>query len=199
MIVLMKARITQTFLLLQCNPQKRFNYANVPVLELGELKVSEYPERFGKPTLVGRKTTTEGSFDVVRFRDVKANLAGGASGRELVLEFKEGVLNGFFYVSSFDEDRTNADLTKMDEIKVGASTREDVARILGRPQGKARCPTVLRDFKDSCDKGKEIWAWTSADNAETRKAPLKASYVYVAFDSDGKVVDKETTEIEVPR
>ena len=201
MMTAMKARTARKLAILQCalilsscaTAPKRFNYTSVPALELGQLKVSEYPDRFGKPTLVGRKITAEGSFDVARFRDVK-----GTSGRELVLEFKEDVLNAFFYTSSFAEDRTNADLTKTDQLKVGTSTKEDVARILGRPQGKARCPTVLRDFKDSCDKGKEIWAWTAADRAPTRNAPLKASYVYVAFDNDGKVVDKETTEIEVP-
>ena len=130
----MKARVAQTLVVIQCaflvvllsscaTTRERFNYANVPALELGQLRIEEYPERFGKPTLVGRKTTSEGNFDVVRFREVKGNLAGGASGRELVLEFKEGVLNGFFYVSSFDEDRTNVDLAKTDQIKIETSTR----------------------------------------------------------------------------
>jgi hypothetical protein len=168
------------------------------VLVLGQLKSSEYVQYFGKPTEAHAKMNADGQYELAEY-DYHMNQLGTVCSRILMLEFKRGVLNGFEFSSSFDEDVTKVNLPGVDQIRagVGKLSQNDVAAVLGQPSGKAFCPTLLPDYKDRCAKGSEIWAWLSVGKIKVGfagRAEAELKEMYVIFDSDGKVIDVQTEE-----
>ncbi len=63
--------------------------------------------------------------------------------------FYQDILVGHDFISSWQEDQTNFDETKVEQIKKGKSTEEDVKNLLGRPSGKLIYPL-------SKEKGAEV-------------------------------------------
>ncbi len=121
-----------------------------------------------------------------------------SNARVLALEFKNGKLNAFEYVSSFDEHQTHVSPDMVNQISSHVSTKTDVLKALGKPSGKALCPSTLEDFKDQCKKCVEIWAWQTATGVSTVGAAFAGNRpsfqdVYIGFDKDGVVSDVITT------
>jgi hypothetical protein len=177
------------------------NFSPKPdVLKLGQLKSSEYVQYFGKPEVVQTKVNADGHYEVAQYAFLQNNF-GTVSGRVLLLEFKNGVLNGYGFLSSFDEDKSKADLAGIDQVRngIGKSSQSDVLAILGQPGGKVYCPTTLKDFKDRCGKGTEIWGWFAAGKISIGfgmpgQTSVKTTDIYVVFDASGKVTDVQTEE-----
>jgi hypothetical protein len=173
-----------------------FKTGGVQGLELGQLRSSDYAAIFGKPTYVVRTNTANGEYEVDRYGYARAN-PGNSSVRMLDLEFKNGGLNAFYYLSSFSEDETKADSDSAKKLAAG-QTKEEVLRIMGRPAGKALCPTTLVDFKEQFGKvrnGTEIWAWCYIKRLVTfGNTPNESTTIYVVFDTNGKVVDAVKVE-----
>jgi hypothetical protein len=158
-------------------------------LEFGKLTPSEALTSFGKPAVKTDTTTKDGNFEVYKYTYAENNV-GAINGRQLLLEFKEGKLNAYYFWSTFDKDKTKVDLASIDKLKagIGKLTRDEVITLAGKPNAKALCPTILVDLKDKCDKNTEIWGWLMTDNINTwvpRK--VKASELYVSFGPDGKL------------
>lgn len=84
-----------------------------------------------------------------------ASTGGEATSRRVIASrgqefyFYEDILVGHVFTSSWREDHTNFDETKVEQIKKGESTKEDVINLLGRPSGKLIYPL-------SKNKGEEI-------------------------------------------
>jgi hypothetical protein len=173
-------------------------YPNPDALKLGQLKISESEQLFGEPTEKQNKTTVDGKYEIVNYHFTQ-NRLGTVSSRLLVLEFKDGILNSYEFVSSFDEDKTKVDLQGIDHLRseIGKLSRNDVIAVLGEPDGKAVCPSIVEDYKDKCQKGVEIWGWFAADKVKfgfSNHVDVKDTNIYVAFDANGKIADVQTEE-----
>jgi len=174
-----------------------FNNTAVQNLELGQMQSSEYRSVFGeKPAATSTTSTADGTFEVARYTYAYANL-GSAKGRTLILEFKDGKLNAFEYLSSFDEDHKAIPFDQATRITNRVSTKSEVVNILGKPTGKALCPTTLDDYKGKCDKCVEVWSWQSMSSISTFGAAYGGARptiqnVFIGFDKDG-IVSEVTT------
>jgi len=172
---------------------KSFNHENVQKLDLGQLKSAEYRSMFGEPRSVNKTSNTNGEYEAVRYIYAYADL-GTATARVLDLEFRNGLLNAYVYVSGFSEDKTTVDRALVNEVKAGQA-KEEVLRKLGKPSGKALSPCLLVDYKDKFKTGSEIWSWQTVNKLATLGSnPTEQTSVYVVFDAGGKVVETLTEE-----
>ena len=168
-----------------------FDYSKAQKLELGQLQFSNYQSVFGKPNATAEQTDNDAKFETARYTYAYANL-GSANSRILVLEFKDGKLNAFVYLSSFDGEATPVPSDKVTQITKGVSTKADVQKALGTPNGKALCPSLLGDFKDRCKGNSEIWTWQSISSVSTFGAAYggkgqNTMTLFVTFDANGIV------------
>ena len=175
-----------------------FKYENISQLKLGDNAALDYKTIFGKPRSRSMVTNPDGDYENVRFLYAHANLAVAQS-RLLDLEFRNGVLNAYFHISSFDADRTNVNNGLWGEIKSGQTTKDEVLSLLGEPHGKALCPSNHVDFKEKCKDGKEIWVWCSMSKLSTFGAAygsqkVRTKTLFAVFDENGIVVNVYTTE-----
>jgi len=164
------------------------------------MTATEADSLFGKPTHLVTKTTTEGNFQIYKYDFAQANLAA-VNTRVLLLEFKEGKLNGYFSWSSFSKDKSHFDSSAEAKLKtgVGKFTKDDVLALLGQPEGKALCPSIINDFKDKCEKNTEVWGWYMSDNISLWvRRDVKSAQLVVSFDSSGKVSGVELEENSNP-
>lgn len=175
-----------------------FDFGNIPKLDLHQMKDTEYNDIFAEPWREEKTTTGDAKFDNVKYYYATGNtFSSRGSVRILLLEFKDGQLNAYDYASSFDEDKTRVDLANVSKITIGVSTKEEVLIALGKPHGKALCPSEVAIFKDKCDRATEIWGWGEYEKYYTRvkeKRP-KVTEVFVMFDNEGKVSGLKTYDI----
>ncbi len=169
---------------------KDFKYQNVGLVELGQLRSSDYQAMLGKPDSVEVKETADGKFELVTFGSAAVGIGYSARWRTLILEFRDGILNAYSYANNFDKTSINTE--RLGEIKPNASKKEDVLRTLGKPDGKGLCPTYSA-FQEVCEKGHEIWVWTSME----RGFNAKAKVMMVCFDKDGVVTVAEEVKSTV--
>jgi len=177
----------------------KFTPPSTDQLELGKLTSADALMRFGKPRITGTRVTADGSFEIYKYVYAAADISA-ISQRVLLLEFKEGKLNAYYYWSSFEADKTKVDLKNMDKLKagVGKLTKDDVVALAGKPNAKGYCPSTLSDFKDRCAKNTEIWGWLMTDNYSLwalQPQKLKTVEMYVTFDSDGKIAGIDLANI----
>jgi len=117
------------------------------------------------------------------------------------LEFKDGKLNAYVHASNFESETTLAPMNKINQLKRGESTKAEVFKLLGKPNGKALCPSTLADFKDKCDGNSEIWTWQSIGsqpNDGTRTKRPSAIRLFVTFNQTGLVKEIETESFLEP-
>ncbi len=176
-----------------CTSGLQFNHEKFTELDLDRIKVNEYINMFGEPYRTTNMNVSGDKYQIAWYHYGSRPFLGNFSIRNLLLEFKKEQLNGYLYASSFSSDKTRIDFTKVDKIQVGISTKNDVLSLLGRPYGKAYCPSQLQDFKDSCAHAKEVWAWMMFD---VGKRLYNKKFATVMFDENGKVIDIKATESE---
>ena len=177
----------------------KFNYDASANLELGKMQASDYQSIFGgKPTATSKTTTADGKFEVVRYTYAFADM-GTARARTVVLEFKDGRLNAYVYLSSFDREQNPVALEKVSQIKDRVSTKSEVLDILGKPNGKALCPSTLDDFKQRCEKCIEVWTWQGMGSLSTfgaayggKRPAIKT--IFVSFDKNGVVSESQIND-----
>lgn len=179
-----------------------FNYAVTPALAPGKLQVLDCLSTFGdNPVARDESTTMAGQFEMVRY--VYGESKGGtARVHSVVLEFKNTLLNAFIYVSSFEGETNSVPLDKVDKIVNRVSTKAEVLKALGKPNGQARCPSMLVEFQQKCENCVEIWSWESLSTFSTsttskrgrgkNKPSIKS--IYIAFDQAGVVSQIQTTD-----
>jgi hypothetical protein len=183
--------------LCSCSAGLRFNHDKVAALELRQLRSTEYVNLFDEPFRTSNTVTADGKYKHAWYYSaIRDYLIGNVSRRTLLLEFKDDELNAYLYTSSFDTDRTQIDLSKVDRIKIGASSKNDLLPLLGKPSGKALCPSVWGEFKDKCAKASEVWAWMKIDKTGSvlRIDNRGSKSLFVAFDPAGLVVDLKAIE-----
>jgi hypothetical protein len=171
-----------------------FNYAAASNLELGQLALSDYRSVGNeRPSATSHHINADGTYDILRFNYGQADLAS-INTRALMLEFKDEKLNAYLHVSNFKGEMISIPMDKIGQIKKGESTKTDVLNLLGKPTGKALCPTTLSDFKERCNGNSEIWTWQSLGSLSSWSRSLQApvTTVFVTFDNAGVVKEIES-------
>jgi len=114
-------------------------------LFLGKTTEAEIRQRLGDPYREGtviRNGETMKSLTYA-YASGAASLAGGVTpARGQSFYFWNGVLVGHDFTSSFDEDRTDFDMTKIQQIRKGETTEAGVVGLLGQPQGVYTYPLI---------------------------------------------------------
>jgi hypothetical protein len=142
---------------------QKHSYSDTNSLVFGKTTPAECRAFFGDPKETDLQTNPEGKIETYRYFE-KTDRWGKGVARLLAIEFRDGVLNGYAFLSSFAEDRTTFAVTNLAGVEWAASTREEVSQLLGKPQGKARCPTRLFPGLDRCKAtGREIWFYANLE------------------------------------
>ena len=195
LIISLLASMFAISILFGCTSGYKFNYERYADLDIYKVKNTEYRNIFGKPFEVSDMYASGNKYEIVWYHYGYHPFGGNLFTRNLLLEFRSEELNGYLYASSFADDKTVADLTKMGNIKIGVSTKDDITSLLGKPYGKALCPSQLGDFKDNCANAKEIWEWYAFKFGYTNKL-IEKKYIIIMFGEDGKVADFKAADIK---
>lgn len=164
-----------------------FIRATDDTLRLGGTTENEIRQRMGSP--YQESVTTSDGKQVKLIIYTYANTAGEALSTEIIparaqgFSFFEGKLVGYYFTSSWKEDHTNFDETKVSNIKKGITTRNEVEQLLGRPGGKFIYPITMNNDEEG------FWyiycqSKRFASNIKTNEKSLK-----VLFNREGIVRD----------
>jgi hypothetical protein len=177
-------------------PQKHA-LSDTPLLVLGKTTPAECRATFGEPQENDVQNGSDGKFENWRYVE-KFDRWGKRFMRLLLVEFKDGVLNGYAFGSSFAEDHTTFAVTNLDKIEWAASTQDEVSQLLGKPQGKLQCPT--RIFNATCKAtGQQIWVYLNF-NPVRLMTPGRVKRLFVGdictitFDNHGLVTNLKKTQ-----
>lgn len=176
----------------------KFDTPSDEILALGKLTPTDALKQFGQPYGKTTKATKEGNYLTYSYYFAVNNF-GTLSSRLLLLEFKENSLNGYYWWSSFKQDKTIVNQDNFGKLQagIGKLTKADVLALAGKPNAKAHCPTLIAEFKEDCDKNTEVWGWYMQEQVAVGVAKTpKSLELTVAFDADGKVSSVETTELD---
>lgn len=128
-------------------------------LEIGTFKRDDCEKLFGTPGTKQTLSGPNGNYDIWIYRFV-AERSGMGRMKALIVEFKEGALNGYIFLSSFEGDRSTFAKTNMAKLVFAGSTKEQVQTLLGKPAGKVRCPTEIDLLKSTCGfPDREFWMY----------------------------------------
>ena len=179
-------------------------YPSNTTLELGKTRNTDYLTMFGKPFSVEVKETKEGTYELVHYqRTIKyLMLTTTYRFRALDLEFRDGVLNAYYFISTIDGERTAINIEQLKKIQQGLSKKSDVLTMMGKPNGMGSCPNYIAAFKDKCDKGAEIWTWELRGEEVVTGGlflgdPIE-KHVFIAFDKNGFVTNVEFSQKKRP-
>ena len=118
--------------------------------QLGKTTYTEIVARFGRPN--SERTNLESKQTVKTISYWYAGtISYGRPANDRIIEFHfvDLVLVGYKFASTFKEDDTNFDETKISEIKKGETTQAQVIRLMGQPTGESIFPLVQRKEKQN--------------------------------------------------
>jgi hypothetical protein len=121
-----------------------FTIENVTKLRIGITTQEDLVSIFGKPLTdesfsIGDLNTIVLSYG---YRGVPG-FSDRANSKFIALEFKDNLLNGYYYNSSFPEGSTEFPKAIQDKIIPNKTTRKEVIEIVGNRCGEIRLPTNL--------------------------------------------------------
>ena len=121
-----------------------------------------------------------------------------AGGRYLIIEFKDSVVNGYHFKSSFLEDTTDFDSNNRKSLKIEETKTPEVIRILGNPNGKIQLTTNMIPHKyiDAApETSSEIWVYLHfSGNRKRGYIQLHLKELILYFNSSGLLVHTEYFE-----
>jgi outer membrane protein assembly factor BamE (lipoprotein component of BamABCDE complex) len=169
---------------------RNFTRAETESLVLGKTTESEIRQRFGDPYREGTAVKNAETMKtlVYAYASGAASLAGGVTpSRGQGFYFWNGTLVGHDFTSSFDEDKTDFDQAKAQQIKQGETTEAQVLALLGKPQGAYTYPLIK-------DRGARAIVY---QYAQTRGSAFDLKHyqqlLVVTLGADGVVKDAEFT------
>ena len=112
---------------------------------LGSTTKEQVIAQMGKPYSEGKVTKNGQVIDtsVYAYASGGASLAGGVTpARSAGFYYLNGTLIGQEFVSSFKEDSTDFDESKISSLQKGKSTKSDVIALFGKPSGNYIFPLV---------------------------------------------------------
>lgn len=116
-------------------------------LILGKTTYEEIIGQFGKPAEEGSLLKNEKMVKIISYSYSSAIgsaplIKGVTPGRAMSFYFLDDLLVGYDFVSSFKEDHSNFDETKVSQIKKGATSQALVIDLLGEPTGVYIYPLI---------------------------------------------------------
>jgi outer membrane protein assembly factor BamE (lipoprotein component of BamABCDE complex) len=169
---------------------------NDDALILGQTTPEQISARLGKPYQEGTAIKHEQQIKSAAYAYASTGGEGAAEGvvaaRSQGFYFFNDKLVGYEFISSWKEDSTNFDNSKISQIKKGESTRSDVVRLLGNPGGRAIYPIIPNSNEEAIN---YVYSQTkgSAFNLKFYQKQL-----VVTFNKNGVVTDVEFTESGTP-
>jgi outer membrane protein assembly factor BamE (lipoprotein component of BamABCDE complex) len=172
------------------------NFVRVPdsTLVLGQTSSDQIKASLGSPRQEG--VITKNGQPITTFSYVYAQSMGGDAAADDVIPvrcqsffFFNDKLVGYNFASSWKDDCTDFDSSKVSEVKKGVSTRSDVIGLLGAPSGKSIYPLVTKDGEDAVS---YLYTQTTKTSLVIIKSYMKT--LVVTFNQQGIVTDVEYTE-----
>lgn len=162
-------------------------------LVVGKSTSADVTKVMGAPLQTGELVKNEKKLKTARYAYAegagKGKYPGVVPARAMVFYTFDDVLVGQEFVSSFPEDATDFDETKVQAIVKGKSTRADVVALLGKPNGEVIYPMIKNK--------NEIGSAYSYSHAKGSVFDMKfySKVLVVSFDSGGIVteVDYQST------
>jgi hypothetical protein len=183
-----------------CGTPHDFSLKDAKSLKVGEAKSSEYRALLGEPRAVTKRTNPDGTFEMAVYSKVIDEFSGDCI-RLLVLEFKDGILNAVLSGSSCSDETTTANIQAAMNLKrdLGKVARDGVIAVLGDPDGRARCPSLIPSYQSMCqqsDQTSEVWSWLSVPRRAVFSREQHSATVLVSFDHEGKPLDVDFEEVQ---
>jgi hypothetical protein len=162
-------------------------------LVLGQTSRQEILQRLGTPYREGTVTKNGKQLKTMTYA---FGMTTGTPARDGVTPargqgfyFLDDKLAGYDFTSSWKEDQSNFDGAKVPTIKKGASTRDDVVRLLGPARGKYAYPLIADQNKQA-----DVYLY-----AETRGGPFNVKFyqkhLVVTYDERGVVSNVDYQEL----
>jgi len=159
----------------------------------GRTSRQEILQRLGTPYREGSLTRNGKQLKTMTYA---FGTAGGAPAREGVspergqgFYFFNDKLAGYDFQSSWKEDQTDFDATRLPAIKKGVSTRDDVVRLIGRARGRYGYPMIPNQNEQA-----DVYLY-----AETKGGPFNVKFyqkhLVVTYDERGVVSNVDYQEI----
>ncbi|GEM_PF-3261676 len=134
------ALVAVTGFMTACAAPERISRSGVEAVRLGETTVEEIKAKYGPQDLMYAETTPETGVTKLSYAHMDPNATPCNPGvypiQQIEFFFKTGTLQGVQYMSSLATDCTKFDDSKVADIQVGKTTREDIQNWLGSPHGK---------------------------------------------------------------
>jgi outer membrane protein assembly factor BamE (lipoprotein component of BamABCDE complex) len=173
-------------------------------LEIGKSTRADSEKLFGAPRVTESRSDANGTFEYLYYK-TQAERGGMGRVRLLTLEFKDKVLNGYLFGSSFDGDRTGFTTANIPKVVPAGSTKEQVQELLGKPAGRFRCPTGITDMRVKCGLiEREIWLYLDLEGVPLltpgrERSGWFGSNCEISFDEYGLVSDISTVNRQRPK
>ncbi|HEX3043709.1 MAG TPA: hypothetical protein VHY08_03065 [Bacillota bacterium] len=118
-----------------CCAAKDWSFPSPGTFIPGETKYEQVIAVYGKPNDIESKTNDQGVFKDIAYTKSKGSLGGITPVRRLGFHFKDEVLIGYEFTSSYKDDSTDFDETKVNQIKKGETTWQKAVEIMGSNYG----------------------------------------------------------------
>jgi len=109
---------------------------------------------------------------------------GVTPARARTFYFLKDLLVGYEFISSWENDHTDFDDRKVEEIVKDKSTREEVVRLMGRPGGQLVHPMITPTTGDAL-----MWAYVEVRRSGFASLSMARKVLIVTFDANGVVVN----------
>lgn len=144
--------------LLGCSVGRDFVRPDLGSLSLGKTTYHEILQRFGSPREEGQVAKNDAIMKTANYAysstGAKPFVEGVTPARGLTFYFLDNDLVGWVFISSFAEDHTDFDESKINRIKKGATTKNNVVELFGRPGGVQKYPLI-----DSKEMDAYVWQY----------------------------------------
>ena len=176
--------------LLGCAGQQ-FKSIESDKLTLGVNHVSEIKNAYGEP--VGEGVITKNGKQINTLSYAYANAIGesdsngGTAGKGQTFYFHNGTLVGYDFVSSYAEDSTDFDHSKIELIKSGETTIDEVTSLIGKAGGEYIYPLTRKESERA-----KVYLYNTVSGSFSLEVYVKQLFVY--FNQSNVVTDIELSE-----
>ncbi len=115
-------------------------------LSIKQTTKQDITDKFGKPYQKGTKLTNEKTVDFITYAYASVGSTpvyeGITPARAMTFYFLDDLLVGYDFTSTFKEDHSDFDDSKLNNIKKGETSLDGVIAALGEPKGKYIFPLI---------------------------------------------------------
>ena len=169
---------------------REFTRPQPDTLALGTTSEAEIRQRLGEPYREGTVIKNGETLRSLAYAHASgaASLVGGVTpARGQTFYFWDGALVGHEFTSSFEQDKTDFDVSRVQQIRKNNTTETEVIALLGRPQGAQIYPLIA-------EKGdRAIVYFYSQTRGSAFDLKFYQQLLIVTLDGQGRVKDSQFT------